>query len=238
MQLFCFPCAGGTANFFNQLDPWFSPAVERVKLEYAGHGARHREPLYQDFSQLAEDLYALVKGRYRPGAPYALLGYSMGSVAAVEVLVRILRRGDLPEPCRVFLMAHGPSARRELIQPPGGGSDDWIKKRTIALGGVPEKLQENPVYWRVHLPLYRADYGLISNYPFEELALDCRVPLTGLYGTEDLPGADMEAWRRYFRGECFFRAFPGGHFFMTMYQRDVAELVEAQLTGGGCTGGI
>ena len=94
MQLFCFPCAGGTADFFNQLDPWFSPAIELVKLEYAGHGTRHREPLYQDFAQLAEDLYAEVKSRYRSGGDYALFGYSMGSVAAAEVL---LRMGLIPE---------------------------------------------------------------------------------------------------------------------------------------------
>ena len=66
MRLFCFPCAGGTADFFHQLDPWLGPSVELTGLEYAGHGARHKEPLYQDFNQLAEDLYAAVKRLYRP----------------------------------------------------------------------------------------------------------------------------------------------------------------------------
>jgi len=33
MQLFCFPCAGGTSDFFKQLAPRLSPAVEVELIE-------------------------------------------------------------------------------------------------------------------------------------------------------------------------------------------------------------
>lgn len=238
MQLFCFPCAGGTADFFCQLDPWFSPAVELAKLEYAGHGARHREPLYRDFVELADDLYAVVKRLYHPGEPYALFGYSMGSVAAAEVLERVLSKGELPPPARVFLAAHGPIAKRELQRFQGDEADEWVKRRTISMGGVPEKLLENRTFWRMYLPLYRADYTLITNYDFDKLTLACEVPLTGLYGKQDIAPEEMRVWSRYFHGECEFVEFPGNHFFITEHRRELAELMERRLSKGGEVNGI
>ena len=236
MQLFCFPFAGGTADFFSQLDPWLSPSAGLVKLEYAGHGARRREPFYRDFQELADDLYAEVQRRRRPGEPCALFGYSMGSVAAAEVLVRMLRAGDPPR--RVFLAAHGPFAKRELLRFQGDEADEWVKSRTLSLGGVPEKLRENRTFWRVYLPLYRADYTLITHYDFGRLALACEVPLTGLYGSRDISPEEMAAWRRYFRGECEFVEFEGDHFFITGRSREVAELIRDRLREEGDADGL
>lgn len=238
MQLFCFPCAGGTADFFGQLDPWFPPSIELVKLEYAGHGTRYREPIYSDFSQLAEDLYQAVKRLYRPGEGYALLGYSMGSVAAAEVLSRILRKGELPPPVRVFLAAHGPSVKGELLNFRGDEADEWVKRRTVSLGGVPERLLENKTFWRVYLPLYRADYTLITNYDFRRLTLACKIPLTGLYGDQDALSEEIGAWKRYFQGECEFVEFEGNHFFITEHRRELAELIVNRMERGGETGGV
>lgn len=233
MQLFCFPCAGGTADFFSQLAPWFSSSVELVKLEYAGHGTRHREPLYENFAQLADDLYGEVRRLYQPGDACALFGYSMGSIAAAEVLVRILRDGELPPPERVFLAAHGPFVKRELLRFHGGEADEWVRKRVISLGGVPEKLLENRTFWRMYLPLYRADFRLVTGYDFDKLTLACEVPLTGVYGKQDLPREEMEAWSRYFHGECELVEYSGDHFFITEHRRELAELMERRLVKGG-----
>lgn len=238
MQLFCFPCAGGTADFFSQLDPWVPPSIKLEKLEYAGHGARHREPLYPDFSRLAGDLYSEIKRLYRPGEGYALFGYSMGSAAAAEVLSRILRKGELPPPVRVFLAAHGPSVKGELLGFQSDEADEWVMRRTVSLGGVPEKLLENRTFWRVYLPLYRADYTLITNYDFHRLTLACEIPLTGLYGSRDALSEEIGAWKRYFRGECEFVEFEGNHFFITEHRRELAELIISRLERGGTADGI
>jgi len=233
VQLFCFPYAGGTADFFNQLAPWFSPSVEMEKLEYAGHGTRRREPFYQDFSQLADDLYNAVSRLYQLGGDYALFGYSMGSIAAVEVLVRIIQNKELPPPKHVFLAAHEPFDKRELMHFHGDEADEWIQKRTISFGGIPEKLQKNRTFWRLYLPLYRADYTLIANYNFSKLTLACEIPLTAFYGKQDVFSEDMEAWRKYFHGECEFVEFPGGHFFITEHRQKLAEEIEKRLEKEG-----
>lgn len=238
MQLFCIPYAGGTADFFSQLEPWFGSCIEMVKLEYAGHGTRHREPFYHDFMQLADDLYANLKRLYRPGEEYALFGYSMGSVAAAEVLVRILRDGELPPPKRVFLAAHEPFDKRELLNFQSDEADEWIRERTISFGGVPEKLLENRAFWRFYLPLYRADYTLIANYKFSKLTLACEIPLTAFYGNRDALSKDMEAWQTYFHGECEFVELEGNHFFITEHRQELAELIERRLREGGTSDGI
>ena len=44
-QCFCFPCAGGAATFFQGIEKDL-PDAELVKMEYAGHGMRRKEPFY------------------------------------------------------------------------------------------------------------------------------------------------------------------------------------------------
>ena len=94
MQLFCFTYAGGNAGFFDMLDSELSSEVELVKLEYAGHGTRCHEPFYRNFKELAQDMHDQLFGQYRQGQPYALFGYSMGSIAAIETLSLIMKRKE------------------------------------------------------------------------------------------------------------------------------------------------
>lgn len=92
MQLFCFTFAGGTAEFFNQLEDICTGKIDFVKLEYPGHGSRRKEKLCDTFQELAEDLYGQLKENYS-GSDYALLGYSMGSIAVLEsVWMDIVRK--------------------------------------------------------------------------------------------------------------------------------------------------
>ena len=106
------------------------------------------------------------------------------------------------------------------------------------MGGIPEKLMNNQTFWRIYLPLYRADYTLLTKYDFGSLALDCEIPLTGLYGENDLTPEAMQVWRRYFHGACSFVRFPGGHFFMTRHCRETAALIERRLADGGREDGV
>ena len=71
-QIFCFSYAGGTASFFDEIGEKLLE-TEFVKLEYPGHGARHREPLPKNWDELVEDLYRHMKDSYK-GGPYARTG--------------------------------------------------------------------------------------------------------------------------------------------------------------------
>ena len=226
-QIFCYTYAGGNASFFEPVERDL-PDFELVKPDYAGHGSRRKEPFYRDFTELADDLYARFRTEYAGGI-YALFGYSMGTIAAAEILKRILADPETPPPAHVFLAAHEPRTKAELAGYAPEETDRRVKERTVRFGGVPEKLLDNRSFWRIYLPLYRADYGLIGKYRFEDLRLETGIPATVFYSETDTRRRDMEAWGRFFTGKCEFIRFDGNHFFIQEHHQEMAEIIAARL---------
>lgn len=229
MQLVCYPFAGGTASFFDQLDPYLAGQVTLRKMEYAGHGTRHREPLYTSFAELAEDLYQKLAMDLAGDGRYALFGYSMGCISALEVLRRIVERGELPQPVHVFLAAHEPQTKRELLDFTPNEQDEWIRQHTIAFGGIPDRLLQNKSFWRIYLPLYRADYRMINSYDFAHIDFTCHIPATAFYSETDTHLADMRKWKRHFTGPCDFYRYDGQHFFIRQHAEEMAAVIKEKL---------
>ena len=226
-QLFCFTYAGGNAAFFDILGKDL-PEHALVCPEYPGHGTRHREPFCASFDELAGEMFRSLKEQYA-GGTYGLLGYSMGAITAAEVLKRILADPDLPAPAHVFLAAHEPHTKAELAGYDPAELDEWVKERTIRFGDVPEKLLNNRSFWRMYLPIYRADYSLIGGYKFEDLDLRTGIPLTVFYSETDTPLEDMRQWTKFFIGECEFIEYPGNHFFIREHHEAMAENIRRNL---------
>ena len=67
MKLICLTYAGGNATFYDQLQKELSKSVEVIALEYAGHGQRHKEPLYKTFDELSRDMLRLLKEKLVAG---------------------------------------------------------------------------------------------------------------------------------------------------------------------------
>lgn len=226
-QIFCFTYAGGNAAFFDEIGKDL-PEFELVKLEYSGHGTRHKEPLYSNFNELADDLYDVLKNEYN-GSEYALFGYSMGTISLVEVLKRIITDREIPLPSNVFLAAHEPKTKAELSDFTPDELDEWVKERTIRFGGIPEKLVKNKSFWRIYLPLYRADYSIIGKYRFEDLNLVSDVPATVFYSETDTKYEDMKLWSNVFTGVIEFHRYEGTHFFIQKHHLEMAEDVRASI---------
>lgn len=219
IRLFCFTYAGGTKEFFDGIEKELT-GVDVVKLEYAGHGERRKEGFYRDFDELADDMFREVKDRIF--GDYALFGYSMGSITAVEVLARLVNAG-VTLPRHLFLAAHEPHTKPELLGLTDDEADEWVKNRTIQFGAVPEKLLKNKVFWRTYLPVYKADYTIIAKYEFERLNLKVDVPTTVFYSDTDTPLKEMLQWNRYF--PCEFCQFEGTHFFIQQKHREMARIM-------------
>ena len=228
-QIFCFTYAGGNALFYNEIEQEL-PGFELVKIEYAGHGERRGEPLYGDFNELADDMFRELKDRYA-GGKYALFGYSRGAITLAEVMKRIVARPSFPLPQRVFLAAHEPHTKAELADFSPQEVDEWIKERTIRFGALPESLIHNRVFWRMYLPLFRADYTLISKYRFEDLKLSTNVPATVFYSETDTPYQEIRLWENYFTGECEYVRYEGKHFFIRQHNSEMAEVIRSKMYG-------
>lgn len=231
MILFCFPIAGGSITFFNQLKKYLEPEITVVELEYSGHGKRHKESFYNDFDELANDLYEKVfqyiKVNQILNKDYAFMGYSMGSIAAVEVLKKIIAKGELAMPCHVFLAAHEPKTKAEIRTFHPLELDEIVRRRTIKFG-LPEELIDNKSFWRLYLPIYRADYNLIRKYDFDLLDLKTEISATIFYSETDTPYSSMKVWGNYFIGKSEFICYEGGHFFIRKYGKEMADVIKSK----------
>lgn len=228
MQLFCFTFAGGTAAFFNQLEEACTSQIEFIKLEYPGHGLRYKEKLCDTFQELSQDLYQQMQGKYS-GGEYALMGYSMGSIAVLETLRFLVGMGELPRPKHIFLAAHEPKVVVDLEKYSSEELVEYVKNRTILFGGVPEQLLNNNSFWRVYLPLYKADYLMISKYNFENQKFTSDIPATVFYSEKDTPREGIEQWKKYFIGSCEFIEYTGTHFFINEHYKEVAVHIKERL---------
>lgn len=229
MQLFCLTYAGGTAAFYNQLTPYIDDSIEVIKLEYAGHGTRHKEPFYDDFFELARDMYGKIIDLLNTTEGYALIGYSMGSISLVEILNLILKKGEIPLPKYVFLAAHEPIPKKELVGFSESELDEYVKERTINFGGVPEKLIHNKSFWRMYLPIYRNDYSIIGKYNFDLVELKTDIPAVVFYSPTDTKAEDMELWSNYFVGMIDFIEYDGTHFFIRQHVKEMCRIINEKL---------
>lgn len=228
MQLFCFTFAGGTAAFFDRLEEACAPELGLVKLEYPGHGTRRREKLCDTFQELSHDLYRQMLESYS-GGEYALFGYSMGSIAALETLRYLTQLRELPEPKYVFPAAHQPANIVKASERSPEELDEYVKNRTVRFGGIPEELIDNKIFWRTYLPVFKADYLMIDRYDFEKLHFTSDIPAVGFYSEEDIPRTEMERWKRIFTGSCQLVEYTGSHFFINEHYREMAELIKERL---------
>lgn len=222
IKMFCFTYAGGAASFYNEIEQSLKDNIELVKLDYAGHGKRYREDLYSDFKELAEDMYNQVKMQCDENTPYVFMGYSMGSIVVFELLRMIACRKEIEFPKYVFLAAHEPCTKLKLLKYANEIPDDEVKKRTIKFGGIPQELVENAIFWRVYLPIYRADYSLIGMYDFDDKKDVFEVPATVFYSEQDTPFEKMRKWEVFFPHKCEFIEYTGNHFFINQHCDDMA----------------
>lgn len=227
-QLFCLTYAGGNASFYDIIEEDLSD-IEVIKLEYAGHGSRHREECYKNFDELVEDLYPKVKELLK-GDNYSFMGYSMGTIALVEILKKIISDKAIKEPVHVFLAAHEPHSKVELTGYTEDKLDEWVINSIIKFGAIPDKLMGNKSFWRIYLPLYRADFSIIGKYRFEELGIKSQIPATFFYSETDTPRREMDLWKNYFIGECEFHQYEGNHFFIQEHHSEMSKIIRQKLT--------
>lgn len=228
--LFCFTFAGGTIEFYNKLESVLPSNISMIKLEYAGHGSRSRQKLCENFYEVVEDLFPQIQEKIleNPDADYGLMGYSMGSITAFVILQEIIKN-RLKEPKHIFLAAHEPMTKKEILNIPKSKIDEYVKQRTVQFGGVPENLISNNIFWRVYLPVYKADYLMIAKYDFNNVDFTCDVSATVFYSEKDTKYECMKMWSRYFTKYCSYVEYTGSHFFINEYYQNIADIIQERL---------
>ena len=227
--LFCFTISGGKADFFDSISKYLESDIEVVKLEYAGHGVRYREPFYQTLEELMDDLYPIIREKVKKKETmYSFLGYSLGSVVASAMAQRIMKKGEIVAPEALFLAAHEPRQRIELESFSDMEESEMVKERVISFGNVPDRLIDNKAYWRVYLPIYRADFAMIGRFDFGLLETKEDIPVTIFYSEEDVPLTRIREWDRIYKN-CDYIQYSGSHFFIIEHCEKMADVIKQKM---------
>ncbi len=202
--------------------------IEVIAEDYPGHGRRNKEAFCSSIRELAVDAASLIRNSLRDGEPYALMGYSMGSIVVYELL-RMLPNEK--RPAHVFLGAHEPKSHTEFMKLSDEGKEERIKKAITLFGGVPQKLMDNPTFWRIYMPVYQSDFQMIWSYDFDGMTDSSDIPATVLYSDTDTPTGDIRLWDHFFTGQNIYHCFEGNHFFLREHQDEIAEIINWTLSG-------
>ncbi len=215
LTLLCLPYAGGSASLYYRFRPFLSGLIEICSLEYAGHGRRINEPLYQSINEGVDDLLDQATPQLSTG-PYAIFGHSLGCIFAYELAQRIRREG-LPQPTHLVCSGRGaphvPKKDREIYH---RLSPEEFEAALVRLGGTPPELFQEPELMALVLPILRNDFRLADCYPGHPTDNPFDFDITVLAGTEeDLSEEQLSGWSAHTTGRCHLHRIPGDHFFLT-----------------------
>jgi medium-chain acyl-[acyl-carrier-protein] hydrolase len=225
LRLLCFPYAGGAAASYRGWTRAFDADTEVCAVELPGRWARLREEPYETIADIVDGVERALA--LLPSAPLVVFGYSMGSLAAFEMVRRLRDKGQ--EPVHLIAAARGaPNLRAEpLLHLP----DHELLDRIARLyAPVPQALLEDPEMRSTVMRLTRADLACVENYRFQP-GPKLSLPLTVLGGAEDpsTPLAALDDWKEQTRGPFETRSFPGGHFFINSMGDAIVALVRDAL---------
>ena len=229
-RLFCFPFGGGGASVFHSWADVMGDDVEVRALQLPGRESRYGEVTEQNVDELVAKIVQAL-GSYQD-KPFAIFGYSLGSMLAFEV-TRELRRQNMQLPFHLFLAAlnapqlppsHPPIADladKEFIEQveyyyqPGGEAWNNLELRELLL------------------PILREDIKLYEGYEYKSgPPLSC--PIDILAGKDDrsTPLETTLDWAEHTTDRINHHAFEGGHFFIDHDLVDIQGIVRIRLRRG------
>ncbi len=216
LRLFCFSCAGGSAQVFVPWADGLPPTVEVCPVELPGHGRRFTETPFRRLPDLVE---GLVKGLgVYLDRPFALFGHSLGALVAFE-LARGLRRLGRELPVQLFVSAYqaphldNPEATTYKLP------DRALVAKIQRLGGTPPQVLQEPELIDLILPVLRADFELLGTYRYgAEPALDCPIGAFGGLSDRIANRERLAAWQNHTSTDFTLQMFPGDHFFLQSVQ--------------------
>lgn len=226
VRLFCLPYAGGNATAFRHWQQHLGPNVQVVPVRLPGRlGRMSDEPftrLPALVDALASEMLPLLD------RPYALLGVSMGALAAFETARRLT---ELSRPPMRLFVASFPSPSVETFRVGAHElSDEAFTELLRRLGAVPPEVLQETELMRLLLPTIRVDFRITGNHVDDGGAL-AGVPVTAIHGADDRTVASehMARWAERTGSDFELVQVRGGHFFVHGHDMTLFTLVRGRL---------
>ena len=214
LRLLCLPYAGGGAGVFI---PWAKALPEEIEVwavRLPGRESRWKEPPVTSIAGIVAHLAAAL-APCLSDAPFAVFGYSVGSLIAFELLREFRRRGlALP---RLFIAAGREAPQSPLRTDPIHAlpEERFLDAMVRRYQGIPKIVLEDRELLQLYLPPLRADMAANETYRYvEESPLG--IPIVAMGGLDDRTVAfeDLAAWRVHTSAAFELEMYPGGHFFL------------------------
>lgn len=208
IKLFCLPFAGGSASMYNSLSPHLDATIELIPIEYAGRGERYTENAYNSFSELVNDSTIEIMKHLNDTTPFAILGYSMGSLVAYEVYYQLEEKIQ-NRPRHIFFSAHLPPENHSQNIPSKEESRKTLLNN-LAIMGL--SIDEDIIDYV--LPQFLIDLHIYSNYKAERKSSLIEANISVLFSEEEYGQGYIYNWSDYCSSFCNFHKMEGGHLFL------------------------
>lgn len=228
INLFCLPFAGGNVYSYRGYAAYAPAHINLVPIELPGRGARIREPLLTDIHLMVEDVYGQVRDQLH--RPFAIYGHSMGSLLAYLLTRRLVdEKRFLPE--HLFLTGCvSPSSElyREDVPKYSLPKDAFVKKLKELGGSTDEVLNDKNLFDYIE-PIIRADFKATETFRYEKPE-PFDIPITVAIGLNERATYEQALrWEEETTAKVEVRQFPGRHFFIFDYPREIMEIISNKL---------
>ncbi|MEM7554595.1 MAG: thioesterase domain-containing protein [Cyanobacteria bacterium P01_A01_bin.84] len=228
LRLFCLPYCGGGTSIFRDWSNNLPANVEVCGLRLPGRENRILETPFQELSILIQALEKALLPHLQK-VPFAFFGHSMGALIAFE-LTRALRRQNNLQPVHLFVSGFRAPNSANPMDSWGEISPDFVLEELRKLGGIPERVLNNPDILQKILPTIYADIHIVKTYTYkEETPLDC--PISALGGSEDglFSHQSIACWKQQTQNYFHLQMFPGDHFFLHNAQTSLLNYLSQEI---------
>lgn len=227
IRLICFPQAGAAPEQLRNWSTGLDDHIELVVVRLAGHGVRRDEVPCASWPALLEEVLAALQPLL--SEPHALFGHGLGGLLAYETAK--------------YAQAHFPGQTQHLFvsgcrspDSPAGRPllhslpTPAFREAMLTLGATPIEIPRGAADQQLYEALLRNDLKLFETW-FDTSSGSLEVPLTALYGSEDLltPVSRMVNWREFTRREFELIEVAGNHFFIKSQRQRLLQVINTHL---------
>lgn len=217
LSLLVLPHAGGNAHAYSVWREHLPADVRLLIGQYPGRGARYCEDLPGSVDDLALPVVDALPG---DTGPLVVLGHSMGSLVAFEVVRALQATGRTPlglvaSACRAPVLPNQAPVHPERLD------DDELVASIKERGGTDDGILDDPELREIVLPSIRADFAIDDAYQCTapDVRLACPVAVFGGDVDPIVPVDLLDGWALVAGNDVVPVVLPGDHFY---FQQDLA----------------
>lgn len=226
IQLFFLPYSGGKAVTYDCFKSALAPYIDIHEIEYAGRGTRAKEPFFEQYGRFIQDLEMQINSKRIHDLPFALFGYSIGSLFAYDLATKGLIGNNLKHD---FVGGCCSADEHKYERKLTDLSDDEFWEEIIAMGGVRKELLNNKKFLKIFSKPLQADFRIGEQYVYNASDIKPLCNATILFSEDDTPFVSVKGWEYLFDGKVEFERFNGDHFFAFENIERTAQIINSRL---------